>query len=193
MKGNAAEGLPDINRALERDPNNLMALLGRGFAMLTTGQYDRAILALNQVVGRMTDDTAARVLRARAYLGRSDTSAALLDLNYVINFAPGNAEALALRGITRSSMREYGAALEDLNQALGKQETVESYFARGKIYELKSDVPHATADFRRAAELKPKGVFDVLAQAEAKKRAQQLSKRLPCGSAGRADSDAACL
>jgi tetratricopeptide (TPR) repeat protein len=193
MKGNSAEGLPDVNRALERDPNNLLALLGRGFAMLTSGQYDRAIIALNQVVGRTTDDFSARVLRARAYLGRSDTSGAMLDLNYVLNFVPGHAEALTLRGIARSSMHEYGEALGDLNQALGKQETVEGYFTRAKIYDLQGDVPHATADFRRATELKPKGIFDLAAQAESKKRIQQLSKRLPCGNAARTENDGACL
>jgi hypothetical protein len=84
-------------------------------------------------------------------------------------------------------------ALSDLNQALDKQETVEGYFARARIYEQRNDVPHATADFRRATELNPKGVFDILAQAESKKHIQQLSKRLPCGNAGRADNDGACL
>jgi tetratricopeptide (TPR) repeat protein len=133
------------------------------------------------------------MLRARAFIAQSDTSHAMLDLNYVLNFTPGNAEALTLRGITWSAMHEYGAALNDLGQALDKQETVEGYFARAKIYDLKNDVPHATADFRRATELKPKGVFDLIAQAEAKKRIQQLSKSLPCGSAGRAPSDGACL
>jgi hypothetical protein len=38
-------------------------------------------------------------------------------------------------------------------------------------------------DLRKAAELKPKTVFDALSQASAKQRAQQLGKRLPCGSA----------
>jgi tetratricopeptide (TPR) repeat protein len=170
-----------------------MALLGRGFAMLTTGQFDRAVLAFNQLIPKMTDDHAARVLRARAYLGKNDTSDAMTDLNYVLTFTPENTEALTLRGEVRSSLHDYAAALADLNHALDKQETVEGYFARGKIYEEQADVPHATSDFRRASELKPKAIFDLIAQAEAKKRVQQLSKRLPCGSAGRTENDGACL
>jgi hypothetical protein len=39
---------------------------------------------------------------------------------------------------------------------------------------------HTTADFKHAAELTPRGAFDVLAQAEATRRVRQLSKRLPC-------------
>jgi hypothetical protein len=59
-------------------------------------------------------------------------------------------------------------------------ETVEGYFARAKIYQRKNEVAHATADFTHAAELTPRGAFDVLAQAEATRRVRQLPKRLPC-------------
>jgi regulator of sirC expression with transglutaminase-like and TPR domain len=145
------------------------------------------------VIPKMADDHAARVLRARAYLGKNDTSDAMTDLNYVLTFTPENAEALTLRGEVRSSLHNYGPALTDLNLALDKQETVEGYFARGKIYEQQGDVPHATSDFRRSTELKPKGVFDLLAQADAKKRIQQMTKRLPCGNSSRAENDGACL
>jgi tetratricopeptide (TPR) repeat protein len=170
-----------------------MALLGRGFAMLTSGQFDRAIVALGQVIARSTDDVPSRVLRARAYLSKNDTSNAMLDLNYALTARPDNAEALTVRGLGWSALHEYANALNDLNQALGKLETVEGYFARAKIYELRNDVPNATADFRRATELKPKGIFDLLAQAEAKKRIQSLSKRVPCGNTGRPATEGECL
>jgi hypothetical protein len=78
-------------------------------------------------------------------------------------------------------MHEYGAALTDLNQALNKQGTVEGYFARGKIYEQQSDVSHATSDFRRATELKPKAVFDLVAQVEAKSEFSRCRNVCPAG------------
>ena len=151
------------------------------------------MIAFNQVIGKMADDSAARLLRARAYLARNDSANAMLDLNYVLSFAPGNADALTLRGIVRSSMHDYDAALADLNQALGKKETVEAYFARAKLQESRGDAPHATADFRRATELKPTSLFDLIAQAESKKQIQQLSKQVPCGSAGGTGSTGTCL
>jgi tetratricopeptide (TPR) repeat protein len=86
----------------------------------------------------MTDDHATRVLRARAYLGKNDTSDAMTDLDYVLTFMPGNAEALTLRGEVRSLLHDYGPALTDLNLALDKQETIEGYFARGKIKSMSS-------------------------------------------------------
>ena len=42
----------------------------------------------------------------------------------------------------------------------------------------------AASDYRRATELKPLNVFEVLAQAESKKKADQLSKRVPCAKEG---------
>ena len=54
-----------------------------------------------------------------------------------------------------------------------------------------SVLDRAVADFRKATELSPKSVFDFLAQASAKKRIEQLGKRLPCGP-GSSSSDT-CL
>jgi multidrug resistance efflux pump len=50
-----------------------------------------------------------------------------------------------------------------------------------KIYEAQSDFDKATEDYRRATQLAPAGVFDVLAQNEARQKIQQLSKKVPCG------------
>jgi tetratricopeptide (TPR) repeat protein len=133
------------------------------------------------------------MLRARAYLLRKDSANAISDLNYVLTFRSGDPDALILRGIAFTGTNDYEKALADLNQGLGKIETVEGYFARAQIYEHKNDVPHATADFRRDAELKPGGLFDLIAQIEARKQVQQLSKRLPCGSSGRGGNDSGCL
>jgi hypothetical protein len=73
---------------------------------------------------------------------------------------------------------------DDLDRAISQKETVESYFARAKIYEAQNNPEKATDDFRRATQLTPAGVFDVLAQAESKRKIQELSKRLPCGGSG---------
>ena len=92
-----------------------------------------------------------------------------------------------------SAMREYSKALQDLDQAITRQETVENYLARAKVNEARNDIEKASADFRRATEFAPKNVFETLAQAQAKQKIQQLSKRVPCGSMGRTEAGGACL
>ena len=64
---------------------------------------------------------------------------------------------------------------------------MEGYFARATIYEAQNQVDMATRDYRRATELTAKNVFDILAQAQSKKKVEQLSKRVPC------TKDATCL
>ena len=194
MKGNNAEGLLDIKNALDRNPNNQLAQVGQGLAMLVSGQYDRAIVALDQLIGKTVSfDAFARVLRARAYLARKDTASAMIDLNLVLGTHPNDADALTLRGIAWSATHDYGNALDDLTRAIAQRETVESYFARAKIYEAQSRFEKATDDFRRATQLAATSVFDVLAQTESKQKIQQLSKRVPCGSSAHATGDGTCL
>ena len=184
IKGNASEGLPDLNSVLERDPTNQAALIGRGLAMMTSGQFDRALVALNQVVGKSADDSMARLLRARTYLAKGDANGAMPDLNFILAVHPDDFQALTLRGSAWTALREYPKALRDLGEAIDKQETIENHLARAKVYEAQNDIQRASADFRRATELPPKNVFEGLAQTSAKQKLQQYSKKVPCGSAG---------
>src|SRR5262249_49662396 len=147
-----------------------------------SGQYDRSIVALNQLVGRSAAfETFARLLRARAYIGRRDVDSAMADLDAVLDKQPGNADGLLLRGIVWSAKQDYARALEDLSGAIAQHESVEGYFARAKAYEAQNNSTKATEDYRRATELKPTSVFDALAQAQSQQKVKQLSKQLPCG------------
>jgi tetratricopeptide (TPR) repeat protein len=182
LKGNTAEGTIDIKTALDRNPNNQLAEVGQGLAMLVSGQSDRALVALNQVIGKNTSyDTLARELRARALLAQKDATGALVDVNVVLGRQPNNPDALQLRSLVWLAMHDVDKALDDLNKAIAQRETVGNYFARAKIYEAQNDFDKATEDYRRSTQLAPAGVFDVLAQTEARQKIQQLSKKVPCG------------
>ena len=78
-------------------------------------------------------------------------------------------------------MREYAKALEDLDAAIAQKETVENLFVRAKVYEALNKPDKAAENYRRATELAPISVFDLLAQAESKRKIQEFSKRVPCG------------
>jgi tetratricopeptide (TPR) repeat protein len=169
---------------LEKYPGDQTAQLGRSLAMLTSGQYDRAVASFNQIVAKTPNDPFIRVLRARALLSQGKSADAMTDLNFALNVRPGYLNALTLRGIAWSAMREYAKALEDLDAAMVQKETVESLFARAKTYEALGKPDKAAADFRRATELAPVSVFDTLAQAESKRKIREYSKRVPCGGSG---------
>jgi tetratricopeptide (TPR) repeat protein len=194
MKGSNAEGLVDIKNVLDRNPNNQVAQLGQGLAMLTSAQYDRSIVALNQLVGKAPAfETLARLLRARAYLGRNDVDNAMADLNAVLSAQPNNADGLLLRGLVRSSKHDYAKALDDLSGAIAQHESVEAYFARAKAYEAQNNSTKAAEDYRRATELKPASVFDLLAQNASQQKIKQFSKQLPCGNDTHVAANSQCL
>ena len=181
IKGSNAEGILDIKTALDHNPNNQIAELGQGLAMLLSGQNDRALVALNQVVGKSPDfDGLARVLRARVLLAKNDTANALVDLNTVLGSRPNDSAALQTRSLVWLAMHAYDNALDDLNKAIALHESVEVYFARAKLYETQNKLDKAADDYRRATQLPAVTAFDVLAQAAAKQKTQQFSKRVPC-------------
>jgi tetratricopeptide (TPR) repeat protein len=151
---------------------------------MMSGQFDRALVAFNQAIGTTASDSMARLLRARTYLAKGDANGAMPDLNFILAAHPDDSPALTLRGSVWSALRDYSKALKDLNDAIDKQETIENHLARAKVYEAQNEIQKATADFRRATELTPKNVFETVAQANAKQKIQQLSKKVPCGSAG---------
>ncbi len=85
-------------------------------------------------------------------------------------------------------MKHDGAgALEAFGRAIGlNAQYLEAYYARGRLYQEHGRAELATADFRKAIELHAKTFFDVVAQADAKKRLETLGKQIPCGASGNA-------
>jgi len=193
LKDRTAEATPDLDRALEANPNNLTAMLGRGLAMMSTGQPERAIVALDQVIAKSPKNSFAHLLRGKALASKGELDRALADFDEVLAINPKSAEALAARGMVRSKKRDFVNALADLDQAIAQEERVESYYMRAQIYETQGETDRAIADFRKATVLAPKGLFDAIAQANAKRRIEQLGKSIPCGSSGRGGTGDACL
>jgi tetratricopeptide (TPR) repeat protein len=193
MKGRAAEATPDLDRALEANPNNLTAMLGRGLAMMATGQPARAVVALDQVIAKSPQNSFAYLLRGKALVTQGEFDRAMADFNEALTIKPKYAEALAARGLVWSKKHEFASALADLDRSIAEEERVESYYTRAQIYESQGNSERAVADFRKAIELPPKGLFDALAQVNAKKRIEQLGKSVPCGSSGRGGVGDTCL
>ena len=161
--------------------------------MLATGQTERAIAAFDQVIARGgAGDQYSYLFRGRAQMAKGDIDAAMIDFDRALAISPSSTDALLARGMAWTRKRNFESALKDLDQALSKDERVESYLARGRVYEEQGNAERAMADFRRATELPPKNVFDVIAQVDAKKRMDEINKRVPCGTA-RANGTDTCL
>ena len=97
--------------------------------------------------------------------------------------------ANSARGAALLKKNDYAGALADLDKATSlDQANAESYYVRARVYEAQGKSELAIADLRKASEFPPKSVFESLAQANAKKRIQELTKAIPCSAPGEGGS-----
>ena len=160
------------------------------------------------MIAKSPQNSFAFLLRGKALLTQGELDRAMADFNEALTIKPKYSEALAARGMVWSKKRDFGNALADLDQSIAQEERVESYYMRAQIYEAQGNSERAVADFHKATELPPKGLFDAIAQANAKKqieqarqaysvrqfRARRRRRRLPIGmqpklSPARSESD----
>jgi tetratricopeptide (TPR) repeat protein len=168
-------------------------MLGRGAVMTVTGEPDRAIVSFNEVIARLPENALAYLLRGRALLVKEDLDGALADFDHALRLLPSYADALAAHSLVLSKKHDLTTALADVDRAIAQQPSVEGYSVRAEIYEARGENDRAIADLRKATEVRPKTIFDFLAQVDAKKHMDDLGKRIPCGTSGRSGVGDSCL
>jgi tetratricopeptide (TPR) repeat protein len=161
--------------------------------MMATGQMERAIVAFDRAIEQDIERPKAHVLRGRVLLLKGDLDDAMVDFDRALTLNPKFAEGLSARGLGWFRKREYSKALADLDRAIELQAHLDAYYTRAQVHEAQGNADRAIADFRRATQLTPQSAFDALAQTDAKKRIEQLSKRVPCGGAGSGGDNPTCL
>jgi tetratricopeptide (TPR) repeat protein len=142
------------------------------------GAPDAVLAACSSVIEkgeRSSDDLAvAHVARGIAYRLKGMLDQSLAELDTALRLNPTLANAFINRGVTRRLKREFDLSLADLDRAV----------------ELEPKNPVARAEH---GELKPRTIFDTMAQNDAKKRVQALGKRIPCSNSGSASAGETCL
>merc|ERR1712014_209140 len=95
--GNLDRALPDLNRAIELDPNNLLSVRDRAEAKLKTGDADGAIIDYDRRLARTPADGRALCGRGEARLKKGHHDAAMKDLTLAARLGfPGASELVAM-------------------------------------------------------------------------------------------------
>ena len=127
-------------------------------------------------------------------LVKGEADRAISDLDRALKITPEDPHALVVRGMALTTKREYVRALVDLDKAISLDGSkIEIYAARAAVHEAQGKGELALADLRKAMEITPKNFMEIVAQANIKKRIDDLTKRNPCGSAGRGTGGDTCL
>src|SRR5262249_3438616 len=84
--------LADYDRALERNPADSNALVGRAGLLAQAGEYDRALEDYAQALRQRPRDAGLYRRRGQLHLQRGDDEAALADLGHAVELEPRNPE-----------------------------------------------------------------------------------------------------
>ncbi|MEN9216119.1 MAG: tetratricopeptide repeat protein [Gloeomargarita sp. HHBFW_bins_162] len=130
------------------------SLLQRAVERGQRGDFEAAILELNQVIKLAPNNATAFTLRGVAYTNMGNAKQALEDFTKAIQLAPKAAAPYGYRGIVRRQMMDLPGALADVNEAIkidGKNPGFYSF--RGALHADAGDRARAISDFQQAAKL----------------------------------------
>jgi Flp pilus assembly protein TadD, contains TPR repeats len=94
------------------------SLLQRAVERGRQGDFEAAILALNQVIQLAPTNATAFTLRGVAYTNLGNAKQALADFTKAIELAPKAAAAYGYRSVVRRQLQDLPGALADVNEAI---------------------------------------------------------------------------
>jgi tetratricopeptide (TPR) repeat protein len=154
--------------AIQLDPNNAAAYVGRGFANALKGETDRAIQDYDRAIQLEPNNAAAHKYRGIAYGTKGSNLRAIEDLDQAIQFDPKDAVAYVSRGSAYSGNNDHDLAIKDYDQAIQLDpQNPAPYISRGRAYISKKDYDRAIQDFNRAIELNPSFPFAYVGRGDA--------------------------
>lgn len=133
--GNAA--LPNIDKAIQLEPQNPEYYLKRGFLRHEFGEYLSALEDYAKVIAFSSDirdlgEAYSRRAITHEYLGRVDEL--LKDLDWLIEHDPGDAQAYSWRGYYKQRAMQFEGALKDFDMAYQLSPTDNNLLMRAQAY-----------------------------------------------------------
>ncbi|WP_049779242.1 tetratricopeptide repeat protein [Rhodomicrobium vannielii] len=166
-----ADAVADCNQQKDRDlsirgctliidrkakGDRALAYHWRGYNYKNKGDYDRAIVDLNEAIRLDPKDAKAYSNRGDAYDNKGEYDRAIADHSEAIRLDPKNSNAYTHRGNAYRDKGEYGRAIADFNEAIFLDpQYAFTYYNRGNAYRDKSDYDRAIADYDEAIRLYP--------------------------------------
>ena len=117
-KGDWDDAIAEYTKAIESNPNDTDAIIGRGAAKRAKGDLDGAIADYSTVIESKPDDADAYVGRGDAKYSKCDWDDAIADFTKSIEIKPNDADAYNRRGAAKFGKGDWSGALADYNKAI---------------------------------------------------------------------------
>lgn len=155
ISGDFDGGISDFNKALEIDPNSILALNGRGVAYLKNGEYLKAIAdfeKINKLFYPIGDDNALlQIGRAKVELKEYQEAIAYLKRSIELN--PNYSYSYYYRGRAKDGLEDYRGAILDYSKAIVLDEkNYKAYFNRAIDNSLLGDFNSSILDCEKLIE-----------------------------------------
>jgi serine/threonine protein kinase/Flp pilus assembly protein TadD len=156
LVGSAQEKLDFLDRALEREPDHVLALRARESvhrsrkdfaAALSDAERFQVAAGKHEIVGRTTIE--------QLYRFRHDYQKVLEHSNRTVQLYPDGAYAHGFRGFAFAALGHFEEAAESFTRSIEAQPLGPAYWLRGAYYYQIGDYEKAASDFRKSVELKP--------------------------------------
>jgi tetratricopeptide (TPR) repeat protein len=156
QRGDPAAAVEQIDRALKRNPDDVVALNNRGNALLALRRFDEALASYDRALARRPAYADALCNRGAALHALKRYDEALVACDRTIALQPDYAEAHSNRGNTLRELRRHDEALEACDRALALMpDFAEAHCNRGNALLALRRFDQALASYDRALARRP--------------------------------------
>lgn len=159
-KGDVDRAIADLNKAIELDPNSVVAFENRGTLFVRSGKPDRAIEDYDEAIRLDPNYAQAHADRGVAYYIKGNYARAIENYSEAIRLDPKHAVSYSNRAAAYKKAGRNDRAIADQSEAIKLEpDRAEFYDNRGLSYAHNRDYDLAIADYDKAISLKKEAKF----------------------------------
>ncbi len=160
-----------LDKALEVNSSNHLALTYRGRVLIELGRYSEAIKDLDRAHELNSKSAFVCFLLADAYYRGKDLNNALQSADQAVKLDSDSADYRRFRGELLTKTGQFNPAIQDLSAVIAANpKDQEARYWRGEAYRAKKELSKAAADYKACIQVNPANNLSKLAQ----KRLQSL-------------------
>jgi tetratricopeptide (TPR) repeat protein len=145
----------DFAKAIEQNPNFMVAHYNRGVAYFELGKYDLAIADFTKAMKLGLKGKGSYYIRGLALCRAGQYDLAIKDFSNIIELDPADATAYTMRGVMYLLKRQYKQTIADFTKALelDPKKAAQYYFCLGFVSDKRGDRDAARTNFLKARDI----------------------------------------
>lgn len=153
--GEYDKSLPLFEEALQLDPRNGDAHVGRGQVRLNEGNVEEALADFEEAIRLVPTDAGAYCARGTVHFLRGDYAPALADFSEEIRLKPDCSFGYLNRGMAFQALTQHTSAVADFTSAIRLAPVADYFYRRSQAYLDCGELTLALADLDEAIKLDP--------------------------------------